>query len=133
MREMAEIKVTLVTGRTADQGASLEIGKTSGEYLKNVALIELSKKDAEELGLSEGDHVNVKTDYGSTVVKCRLSEKLDPGLAFMPYGPWANQVIGSETQGTGMPYYKGLQASISLAKDASVLSIEELANRLMGI
>ena len=128
---MAEIKVTLISGRTADQGSSLEIGKTSDEYRENVALIELSKKDAEELGLSDGDHVDVKTDYGSTVVKCRLSEKLDPGLAFMPYGPWVNQVIGSETKGTGMPDYKGVQVTISSAKSASILTVKELANQLM--
>ncbi len=129
---MAEIKVTLVTGRTAEQGASLEIGKTSDEYRESVAVVELSKRDAEELGMSEGDPVEVKTDYGSVIVKGKISEKLDPGLSFMPYGPWANQVIGSETHGTGMPYYKGLQASVSSAKGASVLTIEELANRLMG-
>lgn len=121
----------LISGRTADQGASLEIGKTSDEYHESVALIELSKKDAEELGVSDGVHVNVKTDYGSTVVKCKISEKLDPGLAFMPYGPWVNQVIGSETQGTGMPDYKGVQVSVSSAKGANILTIRELANRLM--
>ena len=129
---MPEIEVTLISGRTADQGASLEIGKTSDEYRESVAIIELSKKDAEELGLADGDPVEVKTDYGSVIVKSKISEKLDPGLSFMPYGPWVNQVIGSETQGTGMPDYKGVQVSISSAKGASILTIKELANRLMG-
>ena len=128
---MPEIEVTLISGRTADQGASLEIGKTSDEYRESVAIIELSKKDAEELGLSEGDPVEVKTDYGSVIVKSKISEKLDPGLSFMPYGPWVNQVIGSETKGTGMPDYKGVQVTISPAKSASILTVEELANRLM--
>lgn len=129
---MKQIEVLLISGRTVDQGASLERGKTSEEYFRSVAAIELSGADADALGLGDGDPVEVSTPHGSVVVRSRRSEGLDRGLAFFPYGPWANQVFGSETCGTGMPSFKGVRVTIRPAEGRAVPTLVELVEALRG-
>lgn len=128
---MPKIDVTIISGRTAEQGAGLEEGKTSERYVKSVSLIELSPGDAEALGIDEGGTVKVTTPHGAVVVHFRRSEGLQEGLAFFPYGPWANQVFGAATYGTGMPLYKGVEAEIE-ASGEDVPSLGDLVEGFRG-
>lgn len=50
----------------------------------------------------------------------------------MPYSLWATQVSGSDTDGSGMPSYKGAPATVQSARDERVLSLEELVRRSFG-
>jgi len=50
----------------------------------------------------------------------------------MPYGPWVNMVIGADTQGTGMPNSKGVEAKI-LATDKDVSTIANVIKWIKGI
>ena len=128
---MPKIDVTIISGRTAEQGAGLEEGKTSERYAKSTSLIELSPADAEALGIDEGGKVKVTTPHGAVVVYSRRSEGLDEGLAFLPYGPWANQVFGAATYGTGMPLYKGVEAEVEVC-DEDVPSLGDLIDSFRG-
>ena len=123
------MKIVLLSGRTTKQGVAAEIGKTSDEYLQNVALIQLNSKVMGELGLNDGDKVEIQTKYGSAVVTCKKSD-VEENMGFMPYGPWANLLIGSETQGTGMPDSKGVEADITKT-DKGVESVDEIMNRIV--
>lgn len=124
------MKATLISGRTAKQGTSLEIGKTSDEYFDNVAVIMMNEDDMRKIGVKEGAPVEISTEFGSTVVKCKKSG-IDPGIAFMPYGPWVNMVIGGETHSTGTPDFKGFEAEIS-PTDKHVPTISEII-KLIGV
>lgn len=128
---MSKIEVTLISGRTSQQGAGLEVGKTSDEYFRSTSYVELNASDAEKLGVSEGQPVGVTTPHGSIVVSAHTSHGLDQGMAFFPYGPWANQVFGTDTGGTGMPSYKGVRATVE-PKAESVPTLTELVERLRG-
>ena len=128
---MAKLNVTLVSGRTSQQGVGLEEGKTSDNYVKSVNHVQLCPDDAEKMKLKEGSAVSVETRHGSVVVNWRPSKELEAGMVFFPYGPWANQVYGYETEGTGMPIFKGIEATVSPAK-GKVKSIEELVKSLGG-
>lgn len=123
------MKIVLLSGRTTKQGVAAEIGKTSDDYLQNVALIQLNPQVMEKLGLKEGDTVEVQTKYGSCVVKCQKSD-IDETMGFMPYGPWANLLIGSDTQSTGMPDSKGVEAEIQKT-DKKVESVDEIMNKIV--
>jgi formylmethanofuran dehydrogenase subunit D len=129
---MKKVEVTLISGRTSQQGSGLEVGKTSDEYFNSTSYVELSTEDAEALDLEDGLPVEVNTDHGSVVVTGRVSKELDSGLAFFPYGPWANRVFGSTTEGTGMPAYKGIRASLCDARDAKVKTLTELVEEMGG-
>ncbi len=122
---MEKIKVILNSGRTSQQGVGLEIGKTSEEYFRSVTYIELGTADAGMLGIGEGDPVKIETANGSVVVSARVSAKLEPGSSFFPYSLWANQVFGSETYGTGVPDFKGVEAEVS-SSVTGVLSLTDL-------
>jgi formylmethanofuran dehydrogenase subunit D len=128
---VAKLNVTLVSGRTSQQGVGLEEGKTSDNYIKNVNHVQLCPDDAEKMKLKEGSAVSVETRHGSVVVNWRPSKELEAGMVFFPYGPWANQVYGYETEGTGMPIFKGIEATVSPAK-GKVKSIEELVKSMGG-
>jgi len=127
---MDKIELVLVSGRTMDQGISLEIGKTSDEYLRSVSVIELNPDDMKSLELKDGDNVELSNENGSVIVRSRASDSLDPGLAFITYGPWANQVIDSYTGGTGMPQYKNVRVTLKPAKARQVPTLEELIESL---
>jgi formylmethanofuran dehydrogenase subunit D len=124
------MKFTLISGRTLKQGTSLEMGKTSREYFDNVAVIMMNEDDMKEIGAEAGTPVEVSTGFGSTVVRCKGS-KINRGIAFMPYGPWVNMVISADTQGTGMPDSKGVEAEIS-ATDKEVLGVTDIIKLMEG-
>ncbi|MET1123704.1 MAG: molybdopterin dinucleotide binding domain-containing protein [Archaeoglobaceae archaeon] len=117
------IEVEIVTGRTTDQGSTVE-EKFSEEYFKAVSYIELSEEDFTALGLQEGDRVKVKTEFSEVVVFAKKGE-LPKGVAFMPMGPYANMVIDPDTDGTGMPRFKGVRAKVEKTEER-VLSVKEL-------
>lgn len=123
------MKIVLLSGRTTKQGVTAEIGKTSDDYLQNVALIQLNQNVMQELGLADGDSVEVTTETGSVVVKCQKSD-IEESMGFMPYGPWANLLVGSDTQSTGMPDSKGLEADIAKT-DKGVERVDELMSRIV--
>jgi formylmethanofuran dehydrogenase subunit D len=127
---MKGVEVVIISGRTSQQGVGLEIGKTSEEYFKSASYIELSERDAKALGVEDGQPVEVTTPHGSVVVTGRVSEGLDSGVIFFPYGLWANQVFGTTTAGTGMPTFKGVRAIVKPAVGKDVKTLAELVDSL---
>jgi len=101
----------LITGRTTKQGAALHKGKDSDEYRQATGFVAMSRADRERLGVEEGRSVRVRTAFGETELELREGE-LPPGIIFVPMGPTVNALIGSETRGTGMPDFKGLEVEV---------------------
>ena len=124
------MEVTLLTGRTVDQGAEKEASKLSASYMENVAVCELYSDDMKRLGVKDGGNVKVTTQFGSVVLRARKSRRLrTSGAIFVPYGPWANQVLASSTGGTGMPSLKGVKVTVE-PSNLKVLSIPELLSNM---
>ncbi len=109
---IGNLKSILITGRTTKQGKALEIGKLSQDYFDEAAGAWINEEDMENLGLSEDYPIKISSGFGSIVVKCKKGE-VDRGMTFMPVGPWANMIIGSDTEGTGLPKSKGIQVDLS--------------------
>jgi formylmethanofuran dehydrogenase subunit D len=127
MEEQTKLQVTLITGRTIDQGVGKEQGKASDEYKDSVSICHVDPEDLKKLGIKEKSSVLVSTLYGSVVVKAIKSPRAPhPGLIFIPYGPWANAVINPETGNIGMPSLKGIPAEIEPAKNKPMLTLSEL-------
>ena len=121
------MKVTLVSGRSLGQARGKVMGKFSEEYLRNVAICEMNPEDLKSLGVSPGQNVKVTTRSGSVVVRSAIaSQASQRGIVFMPYGPWVNMVIPSETYGTGMPSMKGIEAEVTAAPDEKLLDLRSL-------
>jgi formylmethanofuran dehydrogenase subunit D len=71
----------------------------------------MGRPDRERLGIEEGQRVRVRTAFGEVELELRGND-LPEGMIFVPMGPAANALIGSETRGTGMPDSKGLEAEV---------------------
>jgi formylmethanofuran dehydrogenase subunit D len=124
---MPKLKVSLLTGRTIDQGKGKEMGKLSKEYSENVAICQMDPNDMKSLGIKENTNVKVTTDFGSVVLKAVKSARIPhPKVVFVPYGPWASLVVNPKTHGTGMPSLKGIPAEIEPAPEEKVLSLQNL-------
>lgn len=121
------IEAILITGRTIHQGEALEKGKLYDEYTDSVAICELDPRDMDRLGAGEGDTVKASTETGEVILKVvKSTQAPHEGIAFVPLGPWANAIVGTGSDSTGMPPFKGLKVRIEIAKGATVLSAREL-------
>jgi formylmethanofuran dehydrogenase subunit D len=128
-----KFKAILLTGRSLKQGMGKELGKVSDKYMESVSICEVHPKDAEELGLKEGDFIRVTTQFGSIVVKCNPSQNINKrGVIFIPYGPYASMIMGPNTDSTGMPSFKGISAEVEPAPQEKVLSVKELLSKYLG-
>ncbi|MCX8171706.1 MAG: tRNA CCA-pyrophosphorylase [Candidatus Bathyarchaeota archaeon] len=126
------MEFTLVTGRTIDQGCTKEHAKLSDEYKEYVALCEMHPEDMRRLNVKEGDNVKITTSVGSIVVKAKMSRRIrDQGIIFIPFGPWINMILPSETDGTGMPPMKGFKARVEPTED-QVLGLKDLLLKIHG-
>jgi len=133
MRENPKLQVTLLTGRTIEQGVAKERGKASKEYVESVSVCYMDPEDLKRLGIKEKTNVQVSTEHGSVVVKA-LKSLRGPHLniIFIPYGPWANAVVNPETHSIGMPSLKGIPAEVEPAPDKPILGLEKLLEEEFG-
>ena len=133
MEGNSKLKVTLLTGRTIEQGVGKEQGKASEDYFKSVAVCYVDPVDMKKLGIRGGTNVRVSTDKGSVVLKALKSPRgPHTGTIFIPYGVWANAVVSTETDSMGMPSLKGIPAEIEPAPDTVVLGLSELLREQFG-
>ena len=130
---MAEsISLNLITGRTIQQGVSMEGGKNKPAYTEACGIIELDPADFKRLGAYRSTNVRVTSDYGSVVVKAvEATQGPHPGLAYIPMGAWANAVIDPNTYGMGMPTFKGTPIQVSIATNEPVLGSVQLVQKLV--
>lgn len=127
MDEKPKLKVTLVTGRTIEQGAGKEHGKFSKKYVESVSTCYMDPEDMKKLAVRDKTNILVSTRYGSVVVKAAKSLRAPhPGIIYIPYGPWVNVLVDPETNSIGMPTLKGVPAEVEPAPDKPILSLEEL-------
>jgi formylmethanofuran dehydrogenase subunit D len=128
-----KLQVTLVSGRTIEQGVGKEKGKSSREYFEACSMVYMDVADMKKLGVRNKTNVLVTTANGSVVVKAvKYPRGSMPGLIYIPYGPWANAVCSDATTSIGMPSFKGTPAEVEPALDKPVLSMEALLKSEFG-
>jgi formylmethanofuran dehydrogenase subunit D len=105
--------LTLITGRTLEQGHSLKKGKGREAYRRATELVEMNAGDMARLGIKEGQVVCLRSRTGQVDLHVRSGE-LPPGMVFMPMGPAASALAEAHTDGTGMPLLKGLMVQLEV-------------------
>ena len=108
--------MTIIPGRSQEQGTSLNAGKLGEEYLKVTSTVEMNVDDMQRLGLSDGDEVRLRNAIGETVVRCkgRKASDLPSGLLFLAYGPCSCELMDADTAGTGMPLSKTFEVEVEV-------------------
>ena len=97
--------------RTAKQGVQVNVGKYGDEYQAIVTTMQIHPSDMEAIGVSDGDSVVVRTEFGEAEFKC-VTSKVPEGMIFVPYGPPTCKLMGGSTDGTGMPTSKGWEVDV---------------------
>jgi formylmethanofuran dehydrogenase subunit D len=111
---MQPTKLLLITGRSLKQGTGLNNGKDTADYRQAVTTVELNQADMARLNVQDGDTVRLKSADGEAMGRC-LAANLPAGMAFIAYGPVSSQLMGRETQGSGMPDSKGFEVEVERA------------------
>jgi formylmethanofuran dehydrogenase subunit D len=101
----------MIAGRTTKQGREINVGKDHAEYEAIVTTLIMHPDDISEVGASSGGTVLVRSDNGESTFRCEEG-KVPAGMIFVPYGPPTCQLMGQNTDGTGMPTSKGWEVEV---------------------
>lgn len=124
------LDVILMSGRTIDQGISLEGGKMGDPAIIGTGVALLDPEDLKALGIMTGTPVKVTTEHGEVIVRAKTSpDAPHKGILFIPMGIYANAVIDPGTSGTGMPSFKNIPAKVEVAAGARIQTPAELAKK----
>lgn len=99
------------TGRTTKQGQQINIGKDHPEYTAIVTTMTMHPDDMRTVGIASGGDARVRSAYGEATFRC-VEGKVPRGMVFVPYGPPTCRVMGTYTDGTGMPTSKGWEVEV---------------------
>jgi formylmethanofuran dehydrogenase subunit D len=128
------ITLNLISGRTIQQGVAIEGGKEKPLYRTACGIIEMDSADLKALGAWKNTNVRVTSPHGSVIVKAvESAQGPNPGIAFIPMGPWANAIIDPNTYSTGMPTFKGTPVTIEVAINEPILLGIELVQVQCGV
>jgi formylmethanofuran dehydrogenase subunit D len=105
------MRFLFISGRTTKQGRQINIGKDKAEYDEIVGTLQMNPHDLAQLGLSPGNPVRVRSEWGTATFKCAQGD-LPAGMVFVPYGPPTCHLLSAATGGTGMPIQKGLEVDV---------------------
>jgi formylmethanofuran dehydrogenase subunit D len=129
-----KITLNLITCRSIQQGVGMEAGKTSKKYFDACSIIEMHEDDMKKLGILKNTNVRVTSATGSVVVKAVTTrQELVPGLAHIPMGPWANQIVSAYTYSTGEPCFKGFPVEVEPAPNEQILSAVDVVKDACGL
>lgn len=121
---MADKRFILNSSRSSKQGTLINVGKESEEYQALTSTMTMAAEDMEEIGLAEGQMGLVRTEFGEASFKCEAG-KVPAGMIFIPYGPPTCQLMGGDTNGTGMPTSKGWEVSVTPLESAASTDNEQ--------
>lgn len=131
---MTKISLNLITGRTIQQGVSMEGGKEKKAYTKACGIIEMDPSDMKKLNVWKNTNVRVTSEFGTVIVKAvEATQGPHPGLAYIPMGPWANIVVDPNTYSMGMPTFKGVPIEVEVAINEPIYDSQELVRRACGL
>ncbi|MFB3765121.1 MAG: formate dehydrogenase subunit alpha [Methanotrichaceae archaeon] len=93
-----EYPIILTTGRIAIHYCGGSMTKRSPSLLERDCelYVEINQEDAARLNIRNGDMVTVKTKRGGTDARARVSDKVNPGVAFMPFHWQGTNIITSD-------------------------------------
>lgn len=98
-------------GRTTKQGQQINIGKDHPDYVAMVTTLTMHPDDMKDVGVAPGGNVIVRSEDGEAVFRCQPG-KVPAGIIFVVYGPPTCKLMGTITDGTGMPTSKGWEVEL---------------------
>jgi formylmethanofuran dehydrogenase subunit D len=109
---MARLRFIMNAGRTSKQGQQINAGMDDDAYAAIVSTLTFHAEDLKALGVAAGATVRVHSEYGGEATFRCQEGKVPRGMIFVPYGPPTCRLMGSETDGTGMPTSKNWEVEV---------------------
>jgi formylmethanofuran dehydrogenase subunit D len=103
--------------RSNKQGVQINVGKDGDEYNAIVNTMQMHPEDMKELGAAAGATIRVRTKIGDATFKVK-DANVPRGMLFVPYGPPTCELMGGDTDGTGMPTSKGWDVEVEVVEGA---------------
>ncbi|MEL4304343.1 molybdopterin dinucleotide binding domain-containing protein [Methanococcoides sp. LMO-2] len=121
-----EHDIKIVTHRDIFQNTALESSRGGEEYISRSAVIKLDENDIKKMGLKAKGRAVLKNSSGRVVVTVEKSEyeEAHEGIGYMTNSPWSNALVSADTNGTGVPKFKMIIATISDGKDEKITSFD---------
>jgi formylmethanofuran dehydrogenase subunit D len=118
---MTRMRFLMNAGRTSKQGQQINVGKDTDEYRAIVITLTMNPDDLKALGVAAGGTVRVRSEFGGAATFRCQEGKVPRGMIFVPYGPPTCKLMGSDTDGTGMPTSKNWEVEVEPAPDEKVI------------
>jgi formate dehydrogenase major subunit len=132
----AAYPLILTTGRILSQyNVGAQTRRTANVMWHDEDRLEIHPHDAEERGISEDDWVGIESRAGQTVLRARISERMQPGVVYTTFhfpGSGANVITTENSDwATNCPEYKvtAVQVSPSNGPTEWQEQYEELARK----
>ena len=114
----------LTTGRILSQyNVGAQTRRTANVAWHDEDLLEIHPHDAEERGVREGDWVGITSRAGETVLRARISERMQPGVVYTTFHfpeSGANVITTENSDwATNCPEYKVTAVQVSLVSHPS--------------
>lgn len=85
-RTTRKFPLILTTGRILSQyNVGAQTRRTSNQVWHEEDIIELHPHDAENRGIENGDMVSMQSRKGDTTMRCRVTERMQPGVVFTTF------------------------------------------------
>jgi formate dehydrogenase (coenzyme F420) alpha subunit len=115
-----EYPILLTTGRivTHYNGGSMTRRSPSLQELEPELYVEINPEDGKALGIVDGGRILVSSVRGKTVAKAKLTDKVRPGVAFMPFHYQGANLVTSDARDpiSKIPEYKMAACKIAPAE-----------------
>ena len=110
-RSSRRFPLLLTTGRILSQyNVGAQTRRTDNQVWHDEDVLELHPHDAEERGVNDGDWLGVASRAGETVMRARISDRMQPGVVYTTFhhpGSGANVVTTDNSDwATNCPEYK---------------------------
>lgn len=103
IRTAGDDELQLITGKTLHYMNSSYCHVDRHRRREGPLFIELHESDARCRGLADGDCVRVMNRQGEVIAHCRISDRVRPGVAWMPFGGWGDAGGNSRSVNTLTP------------------------------
>ncbi|HZP92472.1 MAG TPA: formate dehydrogenase subunit alpha [Burkholderiales bacterium] len=117
-RTSAKYPLILTTGRILSQyNVGAQTRRTANVVWHDEDRLEIHPHDAESRGINEGDWVGIRSRAGETVLRARITERVQPGVVYTTFhfpGSGANVITTDNSDwATNCPEYKVTAVQVS--------------------
>ena len=123
-RSNRRFPLLLTTGRILSQyNVGAQTRRTKNQMWHDEDILELHPNDAEERGINDGDWLGISSRAGTTVLRARISERMQPGVVYTTFHhPFSGaNVITTDNSdwATNCPEYKVTAVQVEMVTSPS--------------